>query len=151
MAFFGFLHEMEKPRDFPKALALLQISDISMYCVVAIVVYRYAGTDVTSPAFGSAGPTIAKVTYGIAIPTVSIIMNHSGICLTSTQIIIAGVIYGHVSSTYIYIRAFPKYHSKKSWKAWGLWAGITLGLWAIAWIIAQRYGVSSFYSQHSLI
>jgi hypothetical protein len=62
---------MENPRDFPKSLALLQISDISMYCVVAIVVYRYAGTDVTSPAFGSAGPTIEKVAYGIAIPTVS--------------------------------------------------------------------------------
>jgi hypothetical protein len=61
---------MENPHDFPKALALLQISDISMYCVVALVVYRYAGTDVTSPAFGSAGPTIAKVAYGIAIPTV---------------------------------------------------------------------------------
>jgi hypothetical protein len=61
---------MENPKDFPKALALLQISDISMYCVVAIVVYRYAGSDVTSPAFGSAGPTIAKVAYGIAIPTV---------------------------------------------------------------------------------
>lgn len=41
-----------------------------MYCIVAIVVYRYAGTDVTSPAFGSAGTIIAKIAYGIAIPTV---------------------------------------------------------------------------------
>jgi hypothetical protein len=63
---------MENPRDFPKSLAFLQISDISMYCVTAIVVYRYAGTDVTSPAFGSAGTTIAKVAYGIAIPTASL-------------------------------------------------------------------------------
>jgi hypothetical protein len=61
---------MERPEDFPKSLALLQISDISMYCVVAIVVYRYAGDEVTSPAFGSAGTTVAKVAYGIAIPTV---------------------------------------------------------------------------------
>jgi hypothetical protein len=65
---------MENPRDFPKSLALLQISDISLYCVVAIVVYRYAGADVKSPSFGSAGPTIAKLAYGIAIPTVGLII-----------------------------------------------------------------------------
>ncbi|KIN00551.1 hypothetical protein OIDMADRAFT_124358 [Oidiodendron maius Zn] len=126
VAFFGFLDEMENPRDFPKSLAFLQISDISMYCVTAIVVYRYAGTDVTSPAFGSAGISIAKVAYGIAIPTASLIIITTG-----------SVIYGHVSSTYIYIRAFPKYHSKNTWKAWGLWASITICLWIIAWVIAQ--------------
>jgi hypothetical protein len=62
---------MEKPEDFPKALAVLQISDISLYCVVAVVVYRFAGAEVTSPAFGSAGILISKIAYGIAIPTVS--------------------------------------------------------------------------------
>ena len=61
---------MENPKEFPKSLALLQISDISMYCVTAIVVYRYAGSEVTSPAFGSAGLTLSKVAYGIALPTV---------------------------------------------------------------------------------
>jgi hypothetical protein len=70
VAFFGFIDEMKNPAEFPKSLALLQISDISMYCVVAIIVYRYAGTDVTSPALGSAGSTISKIAYGIAIPTV---------------------------------------------------------------------------------
>ena len=53
-----------------------------MYCVTAIVIYRYAGTDVTSPAFGSAGITIAKVAYGIAIPTASLIIFTTGSLLT---------------------------------------------------------------------
>jgi hypothetical protein len=79
VAFFGFLDEMENPRDFPKSLAFLQISDISMYCVAAIVIYRYAGTDVTSPAFGSPSTTIAKVAYGIAIPTVSLLVSRLAI------------------------------------------------------------------------
>lgn len=72
VAFFGFISEMEKPEDFPKALALLQITDTTMYVIVALVVYRYAGVDVKSPALGSAGPIVKKVAWGIAIPTVSI-------------------------------------------------------------------------------
>jgi hypothetical protein len=41
-----------------------------MYVVVAVVVYRYAGNKVSSPALGSAGKVVSKVAYGIAIPTV---------------------------------------------------------------------------------
>ena len=70
MAFFSFISEFKNPKDFPKALFLLQISDVSMYIVVAVVVYRYAGNKVESPALGSAGKLVSKVAYGIAIPTV---------------------------------------------------------------------------------
>lgn len=41
-----------------------------MYLVVAIVVYRYAGVDVASPALGSASKIVVKIAYGIALPTV---------------------------------------------------------------------------------
>jgi hypothetical protein len=70
VAFFAFISELREPRDFPKALALLQICDVTMYIVAALVIYRYAGKDVKSPALGSAGPIVTKVAYGIAIPTV---------------------------------------------------------------------------------
>ena len=70
VAFFSFISEFKNPKDFPKALFLLQAADISMYIVVAVVVYRYAGNGVSSPALGSASPLISKVAYGIAIPTV---------------------------------------------------------------------------------
>lgn len=53
-----------------------------MYLIVAIVTYRYAGTDVKSPALSSASPLLQKVAYGVAIPT----------------IVIAGVINGHVAA-----------------------------------------------------
>lgn len=42
-----------------------------MYLIVAIVVYRYTGVDVASPALGSASNVVMKVAYGIALPTVS--------------------------------------------------------------------------------
>ncbi|KAK4549204.1 hypothetical protein LTR36_007662 [Oleoguttula mirabilis] len=69
VAFFTFISELKDPRDFPKALYVLQVCDTTMYIVVAIVVYRYAGTDVASPALGSTGSVVKKVAYGIALPT----------------------------------------------------------------------------------
>jgi hypothetical protein len=69
--FFTFIAELKDPKDFPKALALLQTVDMTLYIIAAVVIYRFAGADVTSPALGSAGPLIARIAYGVALPTVS--------------------------------------------------------------------------------
>jgi hypothetical protein len=70
VSFFGIMSEMQDPADFPKALAMLQIIDTTMYVVTAMVIYCYAGPTVASPALSSAGPMMKKVAYGLAIPTV---------------------------------------------------------------------------------
>ncbi|EIT74011.1 hypothetical protein Ao3042_09997 [Aspergillus oryzae 3.042] len=117
------------PRDFPKALCLLQSIDISLYIIAAVVIYRYAGVDVASPALGSASPVVSKVAYGIALPT----------------IIIAGVINGHIAFKYIYIRIFrgtDRMH-KRDWVAVSSWVGIAASLWVLAWIIAEAIPVFS--------
>jgi hypothetical protein len=62
-------------------LYTLQITDTILYTVTAVVIYRFTGDDVRSPALGSTSPIVAKVAYGIALPT----------------IVIAGVINGHVA------------------------------------------------------
>ncbi|KIX95838.1 uncharacterized protein Z520_08546 [Fonsecaea multimorphosa CBS 102226] len=123
VAFFSFISEMKNPHDFPKALVLLQVTDTGMYFLVAMVVYAYGGDQVDSPALGSAGTLVGKVAWGLAIPT----------------IIIAGVIYGHVASKYVYVRLFrgTKHMSKKTFLAVGSWLAITLTAWVIAWIIAE--------------
>lgn len=72
VAFFSFISEFRDPSEFPKALFLLQATDISMYLVVAIVIYRYTGQEVTSPALGSASNVVMKIAYGVALPTVSL-------------------------------------------------------------------------------
>lgn len=69
-AFFGLMAELKDPRDFTKSLCLLQGFDISLYLIASVVIYRYAGDGVTSPALGSASPVVAKVAYGLALPTV---------------------------------------------------------------------------------
>ncbi|OQE16230.1 hypothetical protein PENFLA_c028G03148 [Penicillium flavigenum] len=129
VAFFGLLAEMEEPKDFPKALVMLQTFEIVFYTVAAVVIYYYVGQDVTSPALGSAGPILKKVAYGIAIPT----------------IIGAGVVNGHIGLKYIYVRMFrgtDRMH-KRDWVAVGSWIGIALTCWVIAWIIADAIPVFS--------
>ncbi|XHG03094.1 hypothetical protein AWENTII_006416 [Aspergillus wentii] len=125
--FFSFIAEFEDPRDFPKALALLQTVDISLYIVTAVVIYYFTGNNVTSPALGSAGPLIAKIAYGIALPT----------------IIIAGVMNAHIAAKTIYLRVFAgtdRIH-KRDLVATGSWIGIGLALWIVAWIIASAIPV----------
>ncbi|KXT03788.1 hypothetical protein AC578_753 [Pseudocercospora eumusae] len=127
VAFFTFISELKNPKDFPKALICLQIWDISLYIIVAIVVYRYTGPDVASPALGSASPVVAKVAYGIALPT----------------ILIAGVIYAHVAAKYIYVRIFQgtKHMSTTTFLAVGTWVSIIAVLWLVAWVIAESIPV----------
>lgn len=45
------------------------------------VIYRYAGTGVSSPALGSMSKTVSRIAYGVALPT----------------ILVAAVVYIHVS------------------------------------------------------
>ncbi|KAE8386783.1 transmembrane amino acid transporter protein-domain-containing protein [Aspergillus alliaceus] len=128
-AFFGLAAELKDPRDFPKALCLLQSIDICLYIIAAVVIYRYGGAEVASPALGSASPIVSKVAYGIALPT----------------IIIAGVINGHIAFKYIYIRLFrgtDRMH-KRDWVAVSSWVAIALSLWILAWIIAEAIPVFS--------
>ncbi|OJJ98205.1 hypothetical protein ASPACDRAFT_121924 [Aspergillus aculeatus ATCC 16872] len=128
-AYFGLAAELKDTRDFPKALCLLQTFDISLYIIAAVVIYRYGGAEVASPALSSASPMVSKAAYGVALPT----------------IIIAGVINGHVAFKYIYLRVFSgtdRIH-KRDWIAISSWVGIALGLWVIAWIIAEAIPVFS--------
>lgn len=72
VAFFTLFSELKELDDFPKSLALLQVSEMVLYTVAAIVIYAYVGPTVNSPALNSAGDLFRKVSYAIAIPTVCI-------------------------------------------------------------------------------
>ncbi|KNG91320.1 amino acid transporter [Aspergillus nomiae NRRL 13137] len=135
VAFFGLIAEMEEPKDFTKALCLLQGFEIVLYVVAATVIYYYVGTGVASPALGSAGPVLKKVAYGVAIPT----------------IIGAGVVNGHVGLKYIYVRIFRKSGrmAKRDFVSVGSWVAIGVTCWIIAWIIGE--GIPSFTNIVSLI
>ncbi|RMJ24086.1 hypothetical protein PHISP_05044 [Aspergillus sp. HF37] len=95
----------------------------------------------------SAGPLLSKISYGIALPTVSspapYTTNSPASQLTAPQIVIAGVINGHVAFKLVYVRIFAgtdRMH-KRDWVSVGSWIAIGLVLWIIAWIIAEAIPV----------
>ncbi|GIJ89208.1 hypothetical protein Asppvi_008138 [Aspergillus pseudoviridinutans] len=134
-AFFGFISEMKTPTDWPKTLCLVEIINTTLYTVTGVVIYRFAGQNVASPALGSSSPLMAKVAYGIAIPT----------------ILIAGVINGHIACKYIYVRLFrgTEHMHRRSLFSTGTWVAILVVLWTTAWVIAEA--VSQFNNLLSLV
>ncbi|OCH93824.1 hypothetical protein OBBRIDRAFT_832292 [Obba rivulosa] len=128
VAFFTFIAEMKDPKDFPKALLALQIADTTLYLIVGIVVYAYAGSNTVSPALGNTGTMLRKISYGIALPT----------------IFVAGVINGHVCAKLIFVRIFRRNDGTKSRHmtshsvlGWATWTAICFGIWVLAFIIAE--------------
>ncbi|RAK94301.1 amino acid transporter [Aspergillus costaricaensis CBS 115574] len=126
-SFFGFISEMDKPREFTKSISVLQVIDTSLYIASAVVIYRYVGADVQSPALGSAGPLGKKIAYGLAIPTV----------------LIAGIVNGHVASKYVYVRVFrgTNHMHERTLLSIGSWVAIGLISWVVAWVIAESIPV----------
>lgn len=59
---------MRDPRKFTRSLVCAQAGSTGIYLTIAVVVYYYCGSYVTSPALGSAGALIKRISYGIAIP-----------------------------------------------------------------------------------
>jgi amino acid permease len=70
VAFFTLFSELRNIKDYPKALAFLQVSEMVLYTLTSIVIYAVVGPTIASPALNSAGKLFMKVSYGIAIPTV---------------------------------------------------------------------------------
>lgn len=123
----GFVAELKKPEDFPKALAMMQSITISFYVVTAVVIYCFAGDYVKSPALNSATPLVMKIAWGIAMPS----------------IVIAGVINGAVAIKKIYFLCWEDLLKKKavtrekSFRAYASWCAINALLWFLAWLIAE--------------
>ncbi|KGO77185.1 Amino acid transporter, transmembrane [Penicillium italicum] len=127
MSFFSFQSELADPNDYPKALIAFQAADTSLYLVAAIVIYRYAGPNVLSPALLSTSELVSKIAFGISIGT----------------IVIAGVVICHVGAKCIYVRMFRGTHmmSERSFRSYGTWVLITFLMWVIAWLIANAIPV----------
>lgn len=72
VAFFTFFSELKELNEYPKSLALLQLTEVILYTISSVVIYVFVGPSIVSPALNSAGATYRKIAYGIAIPTVRI-------------------------------------------------------------------------------
>ena len=55
---------------------MLQVVNTVLYLVAALIIYHYVGPKVGSPAISSLSPLMAKIAWGLAIPTVSVQVSH---------------------------------------------------------------------------
>jgi amino acid permease len=120
---FSFMDEMHTPEDFSKSIVALGAIEIVIYTVTGALIYVFVGQDVQSPALLSAGSTISKVAFGIALPV----------------IFISGSINTTVVARYIHGRVFEhsiiRYINTKM--GWITWLVLITAITLIAWIIAE--------------
>ncbi|GJQ15736.1 hypothetical protein GpartN1_g7527.t1 [Galdieria partita] len=107
VAFVNFIRELVDPKLFLKALFWAQGFIISLYILVAIYFYSFAGNGTQSPFFGDvANIKVQMAAYGVLLP----------------NLFLAGVIYCNVTAKNI-LRRFPRRElayarNKRSWALW---------------------------------
>ncbi|KAJ5385541.1 hypothetical protein N7517_003452 [Penicillium concentricum] len=119
-----FISEMERPQDFPKALAVLAAISAVLFIVPSAIGFRYLGQYATAPAFGSLGVvSYKKSSFGfVIVPT-----------------LVIGVIYANVTGKFIYTRILGKSrhshsHTVIGWSVWGI---IMVGIWILGFVFAE--------------
>lgn len=65
---FSFMSEMHTPKDYVKSIWALGLIEIFIYTLTGALVYSFVGNKIESPAILSAGFTVSRVAFGIALP-----------------------------------------------------------------------------------
>ncbi|KAJ9481948.1 hypothetical protein VN97_g11506 [Penicillium thymicola] len=128
-AFFSIASEMREPRHYNQSLIICQSVVTGYYLAIGIVIYYFCGSYVSSPALGSAGPTIKIVSYGFALP----------------GLIVSTLFFVHITAKYIFVRILgnSRHLVANTVIHWAVWLGCTLGTTIIAYIIASAIPVFS--------
>ncbi|KAH8671161.1 transmembrane amino acid transporter protein-domain-containing protein [Xylariales sp. PMI_506] len=129
-AFLPVISEMRNPRDYKKALYVCMGLVLAMYLSFSLVVYRWCGQWVTNPSLGSAGGTLKKVSYGIAL----------------IGLAVSGCLYQHVAAKYLFVRILrgTKHLQSNTIIHWATWLGCSISLGIIAFILAEAIAIFSY-------
>jgi hypothetical protein len=119
-----FISEMERPQDFPKALAVLTAISAFLFIVPPAIGFHYLGQYSTAPAFGSLGVTAYK---------------KGSFAFVIVPTIIIGVIYANVSAKFIYFRILGKsrHSHSNTFIGWGVWAAVISFIWIVAFVFSE--------------
>ncbi|KAJ5349095.1 uncharacterized protein N7506_002348 [Penicillium brevicompactum] len=128
-AFFNIVAEMRQPLMYNRSLAICQTTVTLVYIIVGTIVYYFCGSYVASPALGSAGDTVKKVSYGIALP----------------GLVVSCVLFIHLSAKHVFVRILrgSDHLTANSVTHWVTWLSSTLGITIVAYIIASAIPVFS--------
>ncbi|GLI78081.1 hypothetical protein PoHVEF18_006380 [Penicillium ochrochloron] len=120
---FSFMEEMHTPTDFTKSIWVLGLIEIIIYTVTGATIYAFVGPGVQSPAILSAGTTISRIAFGVALPVIFI----SGS--------INAIVVGRLVHTRVYKNSVIRYiNTPKGWMTWILFVAV---ITIVAWIIAE--------------
>ncbi|KAJ5231941.1 uncharacterized protein N7469_006529 [Penicillium citrinum] len=123
MCQFSFMDEMHTPKDFVKSIWALGITEIVIYTLTGALVYAFVGQSVESPALTSAGTTLSRVAYGIALPVIFI----SGSINT--------VVFGRLVHGRIFANSPIRFINTKM--GWITWLAVITAATIIAFVIAE--------------
>ncbi|ETS86274.1 hypothetical protein PFICI_00102 [Pestalotiopsis fici W106-1] len=117
------ISEMRQPRHYFRSVYVTMTWIIVSYMVIGMVMYRYAGQWLATPALGSAGPTIKIVSYAISIP----------------GLIAGGMICVHISGKSVFVRVLrgSRHLTANTWQHWTVWLASTYGTGLIGWLICE--------------
>ncbi|KAJ6130275.1 hypothetical protein N7512_003055 [Penicillium capsulatum] len=121
-AFLPVISEMRRPKDYPKAVYMSMSLVTASYLTFSLVIYAWCGKWIASPSLGSAGTTVKRVAYGIALP----------------GLIISGCLYVHVAAKYLFVRILrnSRHLQANTIVHWGTWLSCTVGMAMISFILA---------------
>ncbi|ENH72353.1 N amino acid transport system protein [Fusarium oxysporum f. sp. cubense race 1] len=134
-AFFSIAAEMRDPRHYTRSLILCQTVISACYIAIGCVVYYFCGSYVASPALGSAGVLIKRVSYGIVLP----------------GLIVTTMLTCHLASKHVFVRVLrgSRHLAANTFTHWASWIGCTFGITVVAYVIAS--GIPIFGGLVSLI
>lgn len=121
---FSFMDELHTVTDFPKAIYSLGIIEIIIYTLTGAIIYAFVGNDVQSPALLSAGFTMSRIVFGLALPV----------------IFISGSINSTVAARYIvktYFREGSDIYYTTGRAGWAMWLFILIVQTVLAFVIAE--------------
>jgi hypothetical protein len=129
-AFLPVISEMRNPRDYKKALYICMGLVLCMYLSFSLVVYRWCGQWVANPSLGSAGGTLKKVAYGIAL----------------IGLIVSGCLYQHVAAKYLFVRILrgTRHLQANTVTHWVTWLGCSISLGVVAFILAEAIAIFNY-------
>jgi hypothetical protein len=119
-----FIAEMERPQDFPKALAVLTGISAFLFIIPPALGFHFLGQYSTAPAFGSLGSTVyKKASFSfVIVPT-----------------LVIGVIYANVSAKFVYGRIMGKsrHAHSNTVVGWGVWVAVMIAIWFVGFVFAE--------------
>ncbi|KAK5732409.1 hypothetical protein LTR17_010585 [Elasticomyces elasticus] len=120
---FSFMTELHTPTDYVKSIWALGLIEIVIYTTVGALIYAFVGKDVGSPALLSAGHTVTRIAFGVALPV----------------IFISGAINSTVVARFIVDRAFKDSEIRlvNSKAGWLVWISLIAVITVLSWVVAE--------------